>query len=111
VNSGPTRGPSPCVPGHILNDQAFLAKYYDPAANGGKGGWIYPPDNGYVIGPDGQPIETHLTMYPGQDMDRFGSEYGAFLAPNSCPTPCAPSRRRTSTGIRPPGATTTTTGC
>jgi hypothetical protein len=68
-----------------LSDQAFLAEYYDPAADSGSGGWIYPPDNGYVIGPDGQPIETHLTVLPGQDMDRFGSEYGSFLAPELLP--------------------------
>ena len=35
--------------------QQFLATYWDPAANGGQGAFIFPPDNGYVIGPDGQP--------------------------------------------------------
>lgn len=59
----------------------FLATYYNPNANNGKGGWNYPPDNGYAIGPDGQPIEFHLTMLPGSDMDRYGSQYGSFLAP------------------------------
>jgi len=65
-----------------LSSTDFLAKYYDPAANGGKGGWIYPQDNGYVV-VDGQPIEWQQTLLPGQDIDRFGSEYGSFLAPES----------------------------
>ncbi|MEY9856076.1 hypothetical protein ABH935_001680 [Catenulispora sp. GAS73] len=63
----------------------FLATYYNPAANGGSGGWIYPPDNGYVIAPDGQPVEFQLTVPAGTDMDRFGSEYGSFLAPAGLP--------------------------
>jgi hypothetical protein len=68
-----------------LPDAAFLAEYYDPTANGGQGGWIYPPANGYLIGPNGQPIETTLTLFPNQDIDRFGSEYGSFLAPEYLP--------------------------
>ena len=64
-----------------MSDQAFLGQYYDPTANGGSGGWIYPPDDGYVLGPDGQPIEFQMTLSPGQDIDRYGSEYGSFLAP------------------------------
>ena len=63
----------------------FLATYYNPAANNGAGGWNYPPDNGYVIGPDGQPLEFQLPLQPGLDMDRFGSEYGSFLAPAGLP--------------------------
>ena len=59
----------------------FLAQYYDPAA----GSWRYPPDNGYVIGPDGQPIEHQTVLYPGQNIDRYGSEYGSFLAPQGTP--------------------------
>ncbi|WP_030059464.1 TNT domain-containing protein [Streptomyces novaecaesareae] len=67
------------------SDQDFLAKYYDPAANGGKGGWIYPPADGYVTLPDGSPIEFDITLYPNQNIDRYGSEYGAFLAPEGLP--------------------------
>lgn len=63
----------------------FLGTYYDPAANSGTGGWIYPPDNGYALAPDGTPIEYHQTLLPGQDIDRFGSEYGGFLAPEGLP--------------------------
>jgi hypothetical protein len=63
----------------------FLAKYYDPTANSGTGGWIYPPKNGYLLTPDGTPIEWHQTLLPGQDIDRYGSEYGSFLAPEFLP--------------------------
>ncbi|MFJ9843173.1 TNT domain-containing protein [Kitasatospora sp. NPDC101155] len=66
-------------------DQDFLAQYYDPAANGGKGGWNYPPADGYVTLPDGTPVEFDLTLYPNQNIDRYGSEYGAFLAPEGLP--------------------------
>lgn len=63
-----------------LTPAAFLAKYYDPTANSGAGGWIYPPDNGYVVR-NGKPIEYQRTLSPGQDIDRYGSEYGSFLSP------------------------------
>ncbi|MEY9963892.1 hypothetical protein ABIA33_001926 [Streptacidiphilus sp. MAP12-16] len=68
-----------------LTDAQLLSQYYSPTANSGSPGWIYPPDNGYVIAPDGQPIETTQTLTPGQDIDRFGSEYGSFLAPEGLP--------------------------
>ena len=64
-----------------LTDAQLLAKYYSPTANNGQPGWIYPPANGYVIAPDGKPLETTQTLKPGQDIDRYGSEYGTFLAP------------------------------
>lgn len=63
----------------------FLGTFYNPAANGGRGGWNYPPDNGYLIGSDGNPIEFQLTMVPGSEMDRYGSQYGSFLAPTGLP--------------------------
>ncbi|MDF9816824.1 TNT domain-containing protein [Streptomyces sp. SPB162] len=62
-----------------LSEQAFLATY-----NTGTG-WIYPPRNGYVLDPDGRPVEWRQTLRPGQDIDRFGSEYGSFLAPEGLP--------------------------
>src|SRR5262245_14967166 len=64
-----------------LTVQQFLGIYWDPAANSGRGGFIFPPDFGYVIGADGQPIVSELRLHPGQHIDRFGSEFGAFLAP------------------------------
>ncbi|MFJ6215395.1 TNT domain-containing protein [Streptomyces sp. NPDC092296] len=60
-----------------LSPQKFLAQYWDPAA----GAWIYPPQDGYVLNLDGTPLKTSTTLRPGQDIDRYGSEYGAFLAP------------------------------
>jgi hypothetical protein len=68
-----------------MTTRHFLATFYDPAANSGQGGWIYPPDDGYVTGPGGQPEEAQLQLYAGQDIDRYGSEYGAFLGPASLP--------------------------
>jgi hypothetical protein len=59
----------------------FLGTYWDPAANGGQGGFIFPPAFGYVIGADGQPEVTEERLHPGEHIDRFGSEFGAFLAP------------------------------
>ncbi|MFJ8473436.1 TNT domain-containing protein [Kitasatospora sp. NPDC094011] len=67
------------------SEQDFLATYYDQSANGGKGGWKYPPADGYVTLPDGSPVEFDLTLYPNQNIDRYGSEYGAFLAPEGLP--------------------------
>ena len=63
-----------------LSPGQFLATYWDPAANGGSGGWRYPPDNGFLI-MHGQPDESPFVLMPGRQIDRFGSEYGAFLAP------------------------------
>ncbi len=63
----------------------FLSNYWDQSANAGQGGWIYPPDDGYVINPKGHPEETHIPLFPGQDIDRFGSEYGTFLSPEGIP--------------------------
>ncbi|MEA2703333.1 MAG: hypothetical protein QOD63_1278, partial [Actinomycetota bacterium] len=63
----------------------FLATYWDPTANGGQGGWRYPPANGFLIGPTGQPIELIVPLRPGQRIDRYGSEFGAFLAPAGLP--------------------------
>jgi hypothetical protein len=69
----------------FLPVNTFLARYYDPTANGGQGGYVFPPDNGYVIAPDGQPIEFHQQLFPGQQIDRYGSEFGGFLAPRGLP--------------------------
>jgi hypothetical protein len=63
----------------------FLATYWDPAANSGAGGFIFPPDNGYVIGPNGQPEVSQVALQPGSDIDRYGSEFGMFLSPAGLP--------------------------
>ncbi len=68
-----------------LSAQAFIDTYWDPTANGGSGGWRYPPDNGFLLRPTGQPIEYVAPLGPGTEVDRFGSEFGAFLAPLDTP--------------------------
>ncbi|MFJ4674485.1 TNT domain-containing protein [Kitasatospora sp. NPDC088783] len=65
----------------LLGEQQFLSTYYDSAA----GSWKYPPSDGYLLLPDGTPIEGETTLRPGQAVDRYGSEYGAFLAPEGLP--------------------------
>jgi hypothetical protein len=47
------------------------------AGNDGQGGWRYPQHNGYVIEPDGKPLETQIPLVPGHSIDRYGSEYGS----------------------------------
>lgn len=61
-------------------EQQFLNQYWDPTAGGGAGGWRYPPDDGFLI-LFGRPVESVQTLLPGVRVDRFGSEFGAFLAP------------------------------
>jgi hypothetical protein len=68
-----------------LTPEQFLATYWDPTAFGGHGGWRFPPANGFQIGPDGQPVEQVLPLRPGQSIDRYGSEFGSFLAPAGLP--------------------------
>lgn len=63
-----------------LTPEQFIATYWDPAAQGGQGGWRFPPENGFLIGPSG-PLHATMTVRAGQRIDRFGSEFGAFLAP------------------------------
>ncbi len=64
-----------------LSPNDFIATYWDPTAFGGQGGWRYPPFNGFLVGPNGQPIEAPVPLRIGQQVDRYGSEFGAFLAP------------------------------
>jgi hypothetical protein len=64
-----------------LTTQQFLDTYWDPAASW----WRYPPSDGYLIGPGGRPLITRTSLAPGQLMDRYGSEFGQFLAPMGTP--------------------------
>jgi len=68
-----------------LPTAAFLAQYYDATLNGGTGGWIYPPQNGYRLDQAGRPIQWEQTLPVGLPIDRFGSEYGGFLSPTGLP--------------------------
>jgi hypothetical protein len=85
----PSKGPiAPIVRGYKrlagLTPKKFLATYWDPTANGGKGGWRYPPDNGFLV-QSGEPVESPADLVKGEEVDRFGSEYGSFLAPADTP--------------------------
>lgn len=51
--------------------EQFLARYYDSAANGGQGSFIYPPANGFVIDSAGAPVETA----PWFDQPGSGEQY------------------------------------
>ncbi|OAR21893.1 hypothetical protein A8W25_30815 [Streptomyces sp. ERV7] len=62
--------------GH-LSPTAFLATYWDSTA----GSWKYPPNDGFANRPDGSLDKRAVRLRVGEDLDRFGSEYGAFLAP------------------------------
>ncbi|WP_344071230.1 TNT domain-containing protein [Streptomyces crystallinus] len=62
--------------GH-LSPTAFLATYWDSTA----GSWKYPPHDGFANRPDGSLDKRAVRLRVGEDLDRFGSEYGAFLAP------------------------------
>ncbi len=59
----------------------FLKRYYDTAS----AGWRYPPADGYALGPDGRPEKWVATLRQGERIDRYGSEYGGFLAPVGMP--------------------------
>lgn len=64
-----------------LTAEQFIATYWDPTAFGGQGGWRYPPANGFLLYSNGQPVHATMSVRAGQRIDRFGSEFGAFLAP------------------------------
>jgi Tuberculosis necrotizing toxin len=64
-----------------LTRNEFLTRYWDPSAGGGAGGWRYPRDNGFVIGPNGHPVEAPEQLWPGLRIDRYGRATGQFLAP------------------------------
>ncbi|MBT0768381.1 TNT domain-containing protein [Kineosporia sp. J2-2] len=64
-----------------LTASVFLATYYDS----GTGSWIYPPQNGYRLRPDGTPEVWRKSLEVGRELDRFGSEYGGFLSPAGTP--------------------------
>ncbi|KAJ9303485.1 hypothetical protein DTO217A2_7075 [Paecilomyces variotii] len=67
--------------GNICPKQ-FLEKW----APGPSNAWYtYPPASGFVIDTENQPILGNATLPVGAKVDRFGSEYGSFLAPLGAP--------------------------
>jgi len=64
-----------------MTAKGYLKTYYDTA---GKT-WRYPPQGGYVLSPNGQPVKMQVTLLAGQRIDRFGSEFGGYLSPEGTP--------------------------
>ncbi|WP_434590898.1 TNT domain-containing protein [Streptomyces sp. A5-4] len=61
-----------------LSSQDFLKKYWEGPAE--SGGWKYPPNDGF--GDVNGEVDKHpQRLARGQKLDRFGSEYGSYLAP------------------------------
>lgn len=61
-----------------LSPAAFLKKYWEGPAD--KGSWKYPPNDGFAE-VNGKVDKRRTQLRPGQRLDRFGSEYGGYLAP------------------------------
>lgn len=61
-----------------LSSEAFLKKYWEGPAD--SGGWKYPPDDGFAR-VNGVLDKRPARLPRGEELDRFGSEYGRFLAP------------------------------
>src|SRR5260370_16707588 len=62
----PNAGPiAPIVRGYHrfagLTEQEFLTTYWDPTANGGSGGWRYPPDTPFLPHPAPTPLAFTCT--------------------------------------------------
>ncbi|MGY0071004.1 TNT domain-containing protein [Streptomyces sp. QTS137] len=67
-----------------LSPGAFLAKYWKDEDPEGPAGWKYPPNDGFAE-VNGE-VDKHVeVLEPGEDLDRFGSEYGSYLAPAGDP--------------------------
>lgn len=66
--------------GHVAAQQ-FLDTFYDSAASS----WRFPPQDGYVLDPNGNPIRWNQLLRIGARIDRYGSEFGSFLAPEGLP--------------------------
>ncbi|EPH39571.1 TNT domain-containing protein [Streptomyces aurantiacus] len=61
-----------------LTPAAFLKKYWEGPAD--TGSWKYPPNDGFET-VNGQVDKHPEELEEGEVLDRFGSEYGSFLAP------------------------------
>ena len=60
-----------------------MEKWWNTTANS----YNYPPEptNGFQLDTAGKPIQGTQTLTVGLRLDRFGSEYGPFLAPAGAP--------------------------
>jgi hypothetical protein len=64
-----------------MTPKGYLRTFYDSAAKT----WRYPPQGGYQLTPEGQPVKMQLSLFAGQRIDRFGSEFGGYLSPEGTP--------------------------
>ncbi|MGW1231834.1 TNT domain-containing protein [Streptomyces californicus] len=61
-----------------LTPKDFLKKYWEGPAD--TGSWKYPPNDGFGE-VNGEIDKEPVKLRTGQRLDRFGSEYGGYLAP------------------------------
>ncbi|RCG29403.1 DUF4237 domain-containing protein [Sphaerisporangium album] len=92
---GPQNLPRKGILGRILSDydplgglrpQKFLNRYWEWSLNS----YRFPPDFGFAHSggySNGRPLIAQKTLRIGERVDRFGSEFGAFLAPYGTPYP------------------------
>ncbi len=59
-----------------MNKYEFDETYFDDKVTNW---WIYPPEQGYVLDRNKQPIKHKITLRVGKRMDRYGGEGGNFL--------------------------------
>jgi hypothetical protein len=87
---GPVRLPKTGILGGILSGYQrfgpltpveFLNTWWNPAADSGRGDWKYPPDQGFAHDSNGHVLAAKVTLHPGDLVDRFGDEFGQYLAP------------------------------
>ncbi|MFF8606135.1 TNT domain-containing protein [Streptomyces sp. NPDC015346] len=65
-----------------LSSADFLKKYWEGPAD--TGSWKYPPNDGFAE-VNGELDKGPDVLQVGERLDRFGSEYGAYLAPAGDP--------------------------
>ncbi|MGW0561551.1 TNT domain-containing protein [Streptomyces sp. NPDC003016] len=65
-----------------LSSEDFLKEYWQGPAD--SGGWKYPPNDGFGE-VNGEVDKEPTRLRDGQRLDRFGSEYGSYLAPAGDP--------------------------
>ncbi|MEU7576426.1 TNT domain-containing protein [Streptomyces sp. NPDC041068] len=61
-----------------LSPKAFLEKYWEGPAD--TGSWKYPPNDGFDT-VNGEIDKRPELLERGEEVDRFGSEFGSYLAP------------------------------
>jgi len=64
-----------------LCPSAFIQTWWNATSQS----WIYPSQNGFQLDVQNAPIMGQQALEVGQFIDRFGSEYGAFIAPADAP--------------------------